>query len=122
MLSALWENHDEDQVLQETWNIDGRNWNVYMGNIVRKAADGADIPPPDDLIPILEQLICKTEFTPEVHWLRLYYANVNSEEQVVEVLLDNMQWDLAQDHLRNAWPHSKDFYSARMFVVFKTIS
>jgi hypothetical protein len=117
-LSAIWDKHDDEQVWRETWEIEGKRWNVYLGNIVRKAAGGLDVPVPQQLVPIIEQMIRSLCLASQSHWVRVYFANMAADNQNVEVLLDNEPWEQAQDAVRNVkWPVMDSFYSSRMFLM-----
>ncbi|NET35767.1 MAG: hypothetical protein F6K19_27700 [Cyanothece sp. SIO1E1] len=121
-LSSLWNCHDDQQVLKEIWTINSNPWDVYLGNIVRKAAGGIDVPVPSELMPVIETLISAEPISQDIHWLRVYYANMPSHNQIVEVLLDNEPWEQGHDEIQNMpWPVMETFYSVRMFLMMSPI-
>lgn len=118
LLSALWGVVDDSQVFVEPYQINGRPWNLHLGNIVRKAADGADVPPPTDLMPIFDQVISTLQLDARMHWGRLFYANLPNMNNIVEVLFDNQPSPVAQALFGAAsWTRTDYFYSQRMFWV-----
>ncbi len=53
------------------------------------------------------------------HWLRAFYANINSTNQIAEVLFDNETWSEAEAALRAIpWP-TESFYSIRWFLILQ---
>ena len=118
LLSAFWGIVDDSQVIVEQHKIDGKLWTLHLGNIVRKAANGVDVPPPDDLMPIFDQVIPGLQPDRCVHWGRLFYANMPNTNHIVEVLLDNHPSAVARERLAAAaWAVTDYFYSQRMFWV-----
>ena len=118
LLSAVWGQHDDDQVLRESWVIAGERWDAYVGNIVGKSTDGANVPIPADFFPAVERLVCSQKFSAQTHWIRVYFANINRNEQIVEVLLDNDVWEHGQQELgRVDWSVSDSFFSHRLFLM-----
>jgi len=121
LLSGLWGRSDPDQVLVERWQLGGQSWALHIGNMVRKAAGGVDVPPPNDLMGIFAQCIEHRKYTSRAHWGRLYFANVPNTDSTIEVLQDNEPWPEAQQKLRGAsWPIHDFFYSNRMFWLMIT--
>jgi hypothetical protein len=120
LLSAVWNRHDDEQVLKETWRINGTTWDVFLGNLVRKSMGGVDVRVPDDLVPAIQNLLESTPISPEVHWLRVYFANIEPHNRIVEVLLDNETCDDGQRCVQNVqWPAINIFYSVRMFLMMR---
>jgi hypothetical protein len=116
LLGSLWGVIEPEQVFVEDYESQRQRWTLYLGNVVRKSAGGIDVPPPESLLAILKGLIEQSCLTPDIHWGRLYYANMPDGNNTVEVLLDNEPWESGQIAFRNAvWPKLSSFYSARMF-------
>lgn len=116
LLGGLWGIEEPEQVLIEHCQSQGRRWELHLGNIIQKAHGGIDFPPTPNLLAILEELIGQSHFSPEIHWGRLYYANMPGRDNTVEVLLDNEPWEAGEVAFRKAeWPAMSSFYSARMF-------
>jgi hypothetical protein len=119
LLSALWGVVDDSQVFIEPYTINGTAWTLHLGNIVRKAADGADVPPPADLMSIFDSTVSSLKLDSGVHWGRLFYANMPNMNNIVEVLIDNHPSHMLQEKFRAAsWAKTSYFYSHRMFWVF----
>lgn len=118
MLSALWGVSDPDQVLVEECNSRGQPWTVHLGNLVRKAEHGIDVPPPVDLMSHFDNLLQQAELEPSLHWGRIYFANMPNTDNIVEVLLDNERWLHGESAIKAAsWPSLSSFYSTRMFWI-----
>lgn len=118
LLSALWGAVNDPQVYVEQYRIRGKSWNLHLGNIVRKAAGGADIPPPEDLIPIFDRVIPNLKLDAEVHWGRLFYANMPNGENIIEALIDNaLSAELKREFSAANWARPNHFYSHRMFWI-----
>jgi hypothetical protein len=116
MLSALWGISEPDQVLVERCSCGKQNWILHVGNLVRKAEGGIDVPPPADLMPVFDGLIQQLSLPPSVHWGRIFFANMPKSDSIVEVLLDNEPWPGGEFAVRNAsWARLNSFYSTRMF-------
>jgi hypothetical protein len=116
MLSGLWGISDPDQVLVERCTCGKQGWILHIGNLVRKAAGGIDVPPPADLMPVFDELIQQLALPPSIHWGRIFYANMPNMDSICEVLLDNEAWPAGESTIRNAsWPKMNSFYSTRMF-------
>jgi hypothetical protein len=116
LLSGLWRQCDPDQVLVEQWKIGDQRWTLHIGNLVRKSHGGADILPAEDLMEIFDGCIMNGTFDSQIHWGRLFYANMPNRDNIVEVLLDNQPWLKAREQIGAAsWPRLDLFYSTRMF-------
>jgi Family of unknown function (DUF6348) len=123
LLSAFWNVHDEQQVLREEWAFHGRRWSVFVGNFVRKAADGRDVPIPPNLFGALEALLKSHDFSDETHWLRIYYASLKRSDQICEALLDNQPWEKCATMVRQSgWVPADFFYSSRLFLVLRPVA
>jgi hypothetical protein len=91
---------------------------VYLGNFVRKAEHGLDVPPPDNLMPRFDDMLQQAELEPSIHWGRMYVAHIPNRNRVVEVLLDNERWLEGESAIEAAsWPDLSSFYSTRMFWI-----
>ncbi len=116
MLSALWGVSDPDQVFVTEIRGPMQVWSVHLGNLVQKAEHGIDVPPPEDLMKRIINLLQRADLAPSVHWCWIYYANLSSTDRIVGVLLDNQPWPDGESAIRAAsWRQLSSFYSARMF-------
>jgi hypothetical protein len=120
MLSAFWDVHDDAQVLREEWSLGNRSWRVTIGNVVRKAMGGEDVPIPGDLFTTIEAAIRSHTFPRSVHWVRFYFANMMPGDRITEVLLDGEPWEECVSAVRRLdWPALDFFYSCRLFLTLQ---
>ncbi len=106
--------HDTEEVDRTMWDIDGIPRAVTLGGVVSRGARPDD----DGWLHAFEAAV-RTAILPEgLHWIRLFYAQVEGEEVACEVLLDNVPWEEVQEPMAAfAWPASDDYYSVRLFLV-----
>lgn len=115
-LSAFWKITNDDQIGIEEWEIKGNKWKVYIGNFVCKG----DFNIPENLFKIIEEQIQEEDLEEDLYWLRIYYANVNSREIMIETLKNNEVWQEMENKLKTvAWDSSDKFYSLRNFIILK---
>lgn len=115
-LSAFWQITDDDQIGIENWEIKGIQWKVYIGNFGCKG----DFNIPENLFKIIEEQIQEENLEEDLYWLRIYYANVNSREIMIETLKNNEVWPEMENKLKTvAWDTSDKFYSLRNFIILK---
>jgi hypothetical protein len=121
-LSAFWNVHDDARVLREEWRLGGGRWRATIGNFVRKALDGADVPVPGDLLAAVEAAARSRALPRSVHWVRVYFANVVPSDRITEVLLDGEPWEgCAAAVGRLDWPALDFFYSCRLFLTLQPV-
>ena len=114
--------HTYDQIAIEEWEINGKVWQAYIGNLVPKIlADIQNIiAPPPEFFDSFERGIKVQQLTNRLHWFRGYYSQVNNEITNKEFLMDN---DLISDTdiIFNTLPILPDvrFYSCRNFIILK---
>ncbi|MXO33491.1 hypothetical protein GFU95_00495 [Apibacter sp. B3889] len=115
-LSAFWQITNDDQIGIEEWEIKGKKWKVYIGNFGCKG----DFNIPENLFKIIEEQIQEENLEEDLYWLRIYYANVNSREIMIETLKNNEVWPEMENKLKTvAWDSSDKFYSLRNFIILK---
>lgn len=115
-LSAFWQITNDDQIGIEEWEIKGKKWKVYIGNFGCKG----DFNIPENLFKIIEEQIQEENLEEDLYWLRIYYANVNSREIMIETLKNNEVWPEMENKLKTvAWDNSDKFYSLRNFIILK---
>lgn len=115
-LSAFWQITNDDQIGIEEWEIKGNKWKVHIGNFGCKG----DFNIPENLFKIIEEQIQEENLEEDLYWLRIYYANVNSREIMIETLKNNEVWPEMENKLKTvAWDSSDKFYSLRNFIILK---
>lgn len=119
LLSALWCHHDPDQVVIETWTVDGRTYNAYIGNVGTRSSTGVTPSVPANLMPVLQTAIAAEPLARDLHWFRFYVGNVKNEF-TLEALLDNEPWPSGLEALASCgWAPCDSFYSARLFMILR---
>ncbi|MDR1876620.1 MAG: DUF6348 family protein [Flavobacteriaceae bacterium] len=115
-LSAFWQVENEEQVGVEEWEIQGNVWNAYIGNFGCKG----DFNIPENLFSTIENQIQNEKLEENIYWFQLYYANINKEEKMIEVLKNNEEWPALTDKIKTiCWNDSDKFYSLRNFLILK---
>jgi hypothetical protein len=118
LLSAFFTKEFDDQINNHQWAIDGRIYDVTMSNVTTRGKH------PDPLplrwLQQLEDIIQSQTLEEGTHWVRLYYAQSESELISGEILLDNDVWTSVEKTVfRFDFPTYKDFFSIRVFIVLK---
>lgn len=115
-LSAFWQITNDDQIGIEEWEIKGKKWKVYIGNFGCKG----DFNIPENLFKIIEEQIQEENLEEDLYWLRIYYANVNNRDIMIETLKNNEAWPEMENKLKTiTWDSSDKFYSLRNFIILK---
>ena len=115
-LAAFWQINNDEQIGIEEWNINGDLWNVYIGNFGCKG----DFNIPENLFKTIEEQIQEENLEEDIYWLRIYYANINDKEIMIETLKNNEVWPEMEKKLRYvSWAPSDKFYSLRNFIILK---
>lgn len=118
LLRALVKAGADEQVDVETWTVNGVEYRAYLGPVTHRGETQAAVP--TDWFTLFESSIRNATLTGDLHWIRLYYAQMNNETMDVEVLLDNETWDELQTTMRAYdWSRRETFYSVRMFMILK---
>ena len=123
LLSAVWNIPQGEQVVLESWECTRNKWEAHVGPCVRKNSTGdPDVDPPRELYTALEGLTAEAALDSRIHWIRVYFANIDKNKTITEVLLDNEPWVQAESRIKSlAWPALDRFYSARMFIILKPL-
>ena len=118
LLSAFWKKHDSEQVEIETWNIGEDNYTIYIGPFGNRG--GSEIAPriPKNAFNEIEKAIKNTDLSESHNWFRTFFCNLGNQETVYEALLNNKNWQLGIDTLKNLdWKTSNEYYSTRNFII-----
>ncbi|MGI4874033.1 MAG: DUF6348 family protein [Janthinobacterium lividum] len=117
--------HVYHQVTVEEWELDGKIWEVYMGNLIPKILTKRqdEITPPAEFFSSFEQGIKSQTLNNRLHWFRGYYCQVDDRITVREFVMDNGPMSTANGIFRSlpAIPDVK-FYSCRNFIVLKMLT
>ncbi|MFX0061603.1 MAG: DUF6348 family protein [Candidatus Hermodarchaeota archaeon] len=120
-LAAFFDPND-DHVTKEIWSIRGKKKRVIIGNIGIRG----EIPTENNVhvswFEKFEKKIQMENLEQGIHWIRLYFAQMNNEQLECEVLLDNAHWEKMQKEMAAIdWPKSNNFFSVRIFIIIQEI-
>jgi hypothetical protein len=114
--------HTYDQITIEEWEINGKIWKAYIGNLVPKilADKQSAIEPPSEFFDSFEYGIKAMQLANRLHWFRGYYSQVDNEITNREFLMDNELLS-ETNSIFNTLPIRPDirFYSCRNFIILK---
>jgi len=119
LLSALWHHDDRDQVETEAWAIDGRHFDVFIGNVGTRSTTGVTPSIPTGMLACLEAAIKSETLEYELHWFRFYVGHVKGDF-TFEALKDNDPWPAGVRALKSCdWAPGDAFYSTRLFMLLR---
>ncbi|HCL2773334.1 TPA: hypothetical protein N1913_001525 [Pseudomonas aeruginosa 449A] len=122
LLSALWGQAEEDQVMVETWEIGERCFEVHIGNLGLRGAEGKAPPLPAGLFPSIERAIRTEPLDARLHWFRHFFCAFGNQ-RTVEALFDNQPWEAGMQNLAALdWQDSQGYYSVRNFLMLKPLA
>ena len=114
--------HTYNQITIEEWEINGKVWNVYIGNLIPKIiADRQNtIAPPLKFFDSFERGIKAQRIKNRLHWFRAYYSQMDNEITNREFLMDN-ELVAETDTIFKDLPilSNLTFYSCRNFIMLK---
>ncbi|WP_309711434.1 DUF6348 family protein [Armatimonas sp.] len=107
----------DEQVTYEQWELGSAPRPVILGNLGIKG-NFPESTDPTEQFTAFENALKRQNFSPETHWIRLFYGHAGGTTLACEVLLDNEPWPELQEVMRTvAWPPSEEYYSLRVFLV-----
>ena len=119
LMSALWARHDPEQVETEAWNVAGRRFNVFIGNVGTRSSTGVTPSILAGMMTTLEDAIRSESLEHDLHWFRFYVGYLKGEF-TFEALKDNEPWAAGASALASCgWTPTDKFYSARLFMVLR---
>lgn len=114
--------HTYDQITIEEWDINGKFWKAYIGNLVPKILSDRHntITPPSEFFDSFERGIKAQKLTNRLHWFRGYYSQLDNEITNREFLMDN-ELVPETDMIFSTLPILPNvrFYSCRNFIILK---
>ncbi len=127
MLAALdcFDPHTYEQITFEEWEINGKVWKVYIGNLIPKiySSQHDKVYIPSEFFDSVEKAIKSQKLTNRLHWFRAYYSQYENEISTREFLMDNQLLDNTDDIFKNipVIPKVK-FFSCRLFITLRDSS
>jgi hypothetical protein len=121
LLTAFWGVDNAGHVTVETWDIGGKSYQAYIGNIGTRASEGVHVPIPNNFLSEIKAVVQLEDLTNDTHWVRTFFSNI-SGEQKFEALLDNKYWENGMDCLKNIpWTKREGYYTIRHFLVLRAV-
>ena len=119
-LFAIW-GVKSNEVEEENWMIDGKNYRAYLGNRgVMNYDRETMLEIPSSYARKIKELIVSEPLSKKFHWFTLFYANMNGLDTHAEILKDNVKWNEGEKALKSlAWKRSNHYYSVRQFIILK---
>jgi hypothetical protein len=110
----------DDQVTIEDWTIGGQERQVIIGPMGMRGTPPDPANPSTEWFKQFEGKLKAKKIPPGLHWIRVYYGQIDNQAKELEVLLDNEIWqEMQQDLATISWPKGKEFFSIRVFLVIK---
>lgn len=121
LMSAFFGCDVGEQVAVGKARIDGATWRLVSSHVVPRTSQDLEFAPPPELAATIHELIhTRSVSGAGRHWLRVFYAQLDGEPQMVEVLWDNEDWPEAREAIGQLeWTGSPGFASARLFMVLQ---
>jgi hypothetical protein len=114
ILVAFFDQPSDEQVTCEEWQIAGTSRRMTLGGVMFRGATLSDAV---GWFPQFEAALKAFALPKGAHWVRLYYAQMDSQAMSFEALLDNEPWpELQEAMVHFTWPTVTEFYSARLFL------
>lgn len=118
LAAAFFDRADEKQVTREDWTVGGRPARVTIGGVGIRGSPPVDGKPLLAWFDAFADRLRAHPLRPGVHWLRVYYAQMQHRPTVCEILLDNDVWeDMVPVVEGLPWVSGEEFYSLRLFMV-----
>jgi hypothetical protein len=115
------ENHEIlDQITIEEWEIAGKVWIAYIGNLVPKTNNTNHVKPPEYFYNAIETSIRAQSLGNNLHWFRGYYLQYKETINASEFLMDNV--DVTNSNpLFSSVPviENVEYYSCRNFIILR---
>lgn len=103
LLAACWYVTDERKMTIGSWQIGVRDWDVFQGNVGLRG----DLQVPDGVREALADAVRRQSLTPELHWLRVFFAQDAEGNVSTEATLDNTPWPEGTAAIAaGAWPRN----------------
>jgi Family of unknown function (DUF6348) len=114
LLAACWYVTDDRRIQLQSWELDMRSWDIFVGPLTLSRDDVAA---PDGLLPALQDALRNESLSDELHWIRLFHRRADDGSVIAEALLDNQPWPGGDRLLGQLiWPSTDKGYSARCFI------
>ncbi|MCH7341666.1 DUF6348 family protein [Acinetobacter higginsii] len=118
-LAAFWQQNDRTEITIEQWQIAGKTYTAYIGNIGQRSDLNYSPALPADFFSSVEQAILQYKPSHDLTWYRVFFCDFKGE-QTFEALAENQDWIQGVDALKRLhWEPSSGYYSVRNFIILK---
>ena len=110
------------QITIENWEINGRKWTAYIGNLVPKTnSKEPGLRPPDEFFNAITTGILSKPLCNNLHWFRAYYLQHNNKITATEFIMNNEDITSSNPLFSSIplIPHD-GFYSCRNFIILRS--
>ncbi|HEX8657322.1 MAG TPA: DUF6348 family protein [Hymenobacter sp.] len=122
IVGALQDVQEDEQIDIEQWEVNQHVWKVYTGNYGLKSIGNQSVHIPAELYTRIESIIHRLPLCREYHWFRFFFSCNNSQISTAEFLYDNEVLSEAEEELTSLdWQLTADFYSVRLFLIFRRL-
>lgn len=118
ILSTFFNSNYDDLVVKETWQINGKNFDVIASPLCIQG----DLPKnwSNDCIEQFQSFLQQEELPDGLHWIRFFYGQNHHQKLAFEILLDNQHYlPLMKQENNFRWIGGENFYSIRLFMTAK---
>ncbi len=120
LLAAFWDKIDPEQVTVATWQLGGRPYTAYIGNLGMRTM--GESPPPkvaEGYLESLENVITNSALVGEVLWFRNFFCDIQGD-RTFESMVNNEVWSEGVENLKSLpWEKSAQYYSVRNFLILR---
>ncbi len=103
-------------------SLSERRFEVHIGNLGLRGAEGKAPPLPAGLFPSIERAIRAEPLDARLHWFRHFFCAFGNQ-RTVEALFDNQPWEAGMQNLAALdWQDSQGYYSVRNFLMLKPLA
>ena len=118
-LAAFWNQNNNTEVTIEQWQIAGKTYTAYIGNIGQRSDLNYSPALPADFFSSIEQAVLQYKPNHDLTWYRVFFCDFKGE-QTFEALAENQDWIEGLDALKRLhWEPSSGYYSVRNFIILK---
>lgn len=118
-LAAFWKQNNNTEVTIEQWQIAGKTYTAYIGNIGQRNDLNYSPALPVDFFSSIEQAVLQYKPNHDLTWYRVFFCDFKGE-QTFEALAENQDWIEGLDALKRLhWELSSGYYSVRNFIILK---
>jgi hypothetical protein len=113
-------NPQDEHQTEEPININGQPRVLVLGDTMTRGQTTNSAP---DMFPFRDQIrgiLAAQPLSPQVHWIKIVYANHRSKTMMCAVTMDNADSPALTEAVSKLdWPKSEEFYMVKQFIVVK---